>query len=105
MAASSRLAGGPTANGEAEGGFEELTEAPDLAGDNRVVLNIHIPRAELVTSPASASSAGEGQHSVYCVVYDGLYLAVAHSTKVLLFFFVSRFTGFYWVLLGFTLVY
>lgn len=60
-----------SSGGEGESSFEELAEASELPNDNRIFLNIKIPRTEVCTLP------GEGQHSVYCIVYDGIYTAVS----------------------------
>ncbi len=58
---------------ETDNNFEELTEASELPNDNRIFFNVKIPKTELSTFP------GEGQHSFYCIVYDGIYTAISAS--------------------------
>ena len=62
-----------SSGGETESSFEELTEASELPNDSRIFFGIKIPRTEICTLP------GEGQHSFYCIVYDGIYTAVSTS--------------------------
>lgn len=51
-----------------ESNLEDVTEASaEISGSNRIFLNMKIPRTEL------ASQQGEGQHSIYCITYDGIY--------------------------------
>lgn len=60
---------------ETESSFEELTEASELPNDSsRIFFNVKIPRTETCTLP------NEGQHSFYCIVYDGIYTAVSASS-------------------------
>ena len=62
-----------SSGGETESSFEELTEASEIPADSRIFLNIKIPRTELMTQ------GSEGQHSVYCITYDGIYTAISSS--------------------------
>ena len=55
-----------SSGGDGEGIFEDLTEASDIPVGSRIFLNVKIPRTELC----------EGQHSVYCITYDGIYSIV-----------------------------
>ncbi|KAI9564660.1 hypothetical protein GHT06_008401 [Daphnia sinensis] len=58
---------------ETDSNFEELTEAYELPKDSQIFLNVKIPKTEMCTLP------GEGQHSFYCILYDGIYTAVSTS--------------------------
>ncbi|XP_057371399.1 sorting nexin-19-like [Daphnia carinata] len=58
---------------ETDSNFEELTEAYELPKDSQIFFNVKIPKTEVCTLP------GEGQHSFYCIVYDGIYTAVSAS--------------------------
>ena len=51
-----------------ESSLEDVRDASaDISVGNRIFLNIKIPRTEL------SNQQGEGQHSVYCITYDGIY--------------------------------
>ena len=63
-----------SSGGETESSFEELTEASELPNDSRIFFGIKIPKTEICTLP------GEGQHSFYCIVYDGIYTAVSTTS-------------------------
>lgn len=62
-----------TSGVETDNNYEELTEASELPNDSRIFFNVKIPKTEISTIP------GEGQHSFYCIVYDGIYTAISAS--------------------------
>uniref|UniRef100_A0A0P5LRA2 Sorting nexin-19 n=1 Tax=Daphnia magna TaxID=35525 RepID=A0A0P5LRA2_9CRUS len=60
---------------ETDNNFEELTEAYELPKDTQIFFNVKIPKTEMCTLPV------EGQHSFYCIFYDGIYTAVSASVS------------------------
>lgn len=60
---------------ETDSNFEELTEACELPKDSQIFFNVKIPKTEICTIP------GDGQHSFYCISYDGIYTAVSASSS------------------------
>lgn len=60
---------------ETESSFEELTDACEIPAENHIFLNVKISGTELCTQQ-------DGQHSVYCITYDGIYTAVTSFQDV-----------------------